>query len=170
MEQAVFEMKLIPCRLAEARELLDLLPGQRAAALLTLPKPGVKIVSCGCAGPGGLQGGCMGSALRGFAGGVISVGDARPGRAGHCCAGAAVFGGKERERGIGWRRPGTKQAFGAGCACPRGRAGGISQLRCPGQAWLHRQSSDAASEPRADSWSTCHRAATDDAATRCKCH
>lgn len=166
----MLEMKPIPCRLPQVRELLDLLPGQRAAAPLALPKPGVKMVSRGCVGPGGAQRGCRGSALRGCAGGVILVGDARPGRAGHCCAGAAVFGGKEREQGSGWRRPGIYQAFGAGCACPRGRAGGISQPRCPSQASLHHQSSAAASEPRADSWGTWQRAATADAATRCKCH
>lgn len=49
----MLEMKPIPCRLPQVRELLDPLPGQRAAAPLALPKPGVKTVSRGCAGPGG---------------------------------------------------------------------------------------------------------------------
>lgn len=80
----MLEMKPIPCRLPQVRELLDPLPGQRAAAPLALPKPGVKMVSRGCVGPGGAQRGCTGSALRGFAGGVILVGDARTGRAGLC--------------------------------------------------------------------------------------
>lgn len=43
MEQAVFEMKLIPCWLAEKRELLDLLPGQRSPSLLTLLKSTAKL-------------------------------------------------------------------------------------------------------------------------------
>lgn len=87
----MLEMKPIPCRLPQVRELLDLLPGQRAAAPLALPKPGVKMVSRGCAGPGGAQRGCMGSALRGCAGGVILVGDARLGRA-RLCWSSGVWG------------------------------------------------------------------------------
>lgn len=42
MEQAVFEMKLIPCWLSERRELLDLLPAQCSPALLTLLKSNAK--------------------------------------------------------------------------------------------------------------------------------
>lgn len=168
-------MKPIPCRLPEVRELLDLLPGQRAAAPLALPKPGVKMVSRGCVGPGGAQRGCTGSALRGFAGWVILQWGDFSGRreAGQgrtlLCWSSGVWGQGE---GAGQRveKAWDISGFRAGCACPRGRAGGISQLRCPGRASLHRQSSAAASEPRADSWGTWQRAATADAATRCKCH
>lgn len=53
---------------------------------------------------------------------------------------------------------------------PSREAGGISKLRCPGQASLHHQSSDAASKPSTDSSSMCHQTAVANAATRCKCH
>lgn len=44
MEPAVFENKLIHCWLPETGKLLDLVPGQRFPAFLTLPRPDVQTV------------------------------------------------------------------------------------------------------------------------------
>lgn len=94
-------------------------------------------------------------------------------RAGGCCAGAVLQGreGGGQKEGAGhlMEKPGSKAVF-QSRLWPRRQAGGISKLRCPGQASPHHPSSDVASQPGTDSSSTCHQTTTGNAATRCKCH